>query len=261
LRSRVTVYGMKARHKLVYHKRVVRRFLLVRLKWNMLSPITPVPELYAAPLRRLGLTAPLRGLEMHLTPDSCAATQSYLQHHFPQWRTQPLLALAPGATWPTKRWPVERFAAVAQEVAQAQQAAVVILGGTADVSLGRELCRRLTVPVLDSTGQLSLMHSAALLQQCTLLLSNDSGLMHLATALRLPVVALFGPTVEAFGFYPFQAQAQVLSMPLPCRPCSTQGSHHCPQGHHHCMQQLSSSQVLRAVQQMWETIQPISRQG
>ena len=145
-------------------------------------------------------------------------------------------------------------------MAQARGAAVVILGGAADVPLGQELRQHLRGPVLDSTGQLSLMHTAALLQQCSLLLSNDSGLMHMATALHIPVVALFGPTVQEFGFYPFQAQAQVVSTPLPCRPCSTKGSHRCPQGHHHCMQQLSSGQVLTAVQQMWDTIQPTSLQ-
>ena len=95
---------------------------------------------------------------------------------------RPLLAVAPGARWSTKRWPVERFAAVAQTLAQAQQAAVVVLGSAEDSPLAQELCQRLRVPVLNSTGKLSLMHTAALLQQCHLLLSNDSGLMHMATA-------------------------------------------------------------------------------
>ena len=95
---------------------------------------------------------------------------------------------------------MERFAAVAQELAQAQQATVVVLGSAEERRLAQELCQRLSVPVLNSTGKLSLMHTAALLQQCQLLLSNDSGLMHMATALRVPVVAIFGPTVKSLGF-------------------------------------------------------------
>ena len=177
--------------------------------------------------------------------------RAYLRQAFPARTAGPLLAVAPGARWPTKRWPVERFAAVAQELAQARQAAVVLLGGSEDIALAHELCRRLRVPVLDSTGKLSLLHTAALLQQCHLLLSNDSGLMHMATALRVPVVAIFGPTVQEFGFYPFQARAQVVSAELPCRPCSTKGSTRCPRGHHHCMQQVTVAQVCTAASALW----------
>jgi heptosyltransferase-2 len=189
---------------------------------------------------------------MHLEPGSQEAIWTHLTHVFSEGGGRPLLALAPGAHWPTKRWPVERFAAVAQELAHTQGGAVIILGGTDDVPLARELCYRLSVPVLNSTGALSLMQTAALLQQCRLLLSNDSGLMHMATALKVPVVAVFGPTVQEFGFYPFQARAQVVSTALACRPCSTKGSARCPRGHHHCMQQVTSAQVLSVAQRLWE---------
>ena len=251
LRSRLLSYGVMAQRKLTYAKRTVRRALLVHLGWNTLRAMTPVPELYAAPLRYLGMTAPLPPLEMHLTPESQDTMRTYVRQRLPHSVQQPLLAVAPGARWPTKRWPVERFAAVAQELAQAQRAAVVVLGGAEDVALAQELCQRLCVPVLDSTGKLSLMHTAALLQQCHLLLSNDSGLMHMATALRVPVVAIFGPTVQEFGFYPFKAYAQVMSTDLPCRPCSTKGSVRCPRGHHQCMQQVTVAQVHAAAHTMW----------
>ena len=251
LRSRLLSRGVTAQRKLTYAKRTVRRALLVHLGWNTLQVMTPVPELYAAPLRHLGMTAPLSPLEMHLTPESREAMRTYVRQALPHSVERPLLAVAPGARWPTKRWSVERFAAVAQELAQAQRAAVVVLGGVEDVSLAQELCRRLCVPVLDSTGKLSLMHTAALLQQCRLLLSNDSGLMHMATALRVPVVAIFGPTVQEFGFYPFKACAQVISADLSCRPCSTKGSARCPRGHHQCMQQVTVAQVRTAAYTMW----------
>ena len=251
LRSHLLSRGVMATRKLTYAKRTARRALLVRLGWNTLRAMTPVPELYAAPLRRVGMTAPLPPLELHLTPASRDAMRTYVQQALPHSMEWPLLALAPGAHWPTKRWPVERFAAVAQELAQAQRAAVVLLGGAEDVPLAQELCQRLRVPVLDSTGKLSLMHTAALLQQCRLLLSNDSGLMHMATALRVPVVAIFGPTVQEFGFYPFKAYAQVISIDLPCRPCSTKGSARCPRGHHQCMQQVTVAQVGAAAHSLW----------
>jgi len=251
LRSCLLYRGLLAQRKLAYTKRTVRRALLVHLGWNTLRAMTPVPELYMAPLRCLGITAPLPPLEMHLTAESQEAMQAYLQQALPEGLARPLLAVAPGARWSTKRWPVERFAAVTHELAQTQGAAVVVLGSAEDTQLAQELCQRLSVPVLNSTGKLSLMHTAALLQQCHLLLSNDSGLMHMATALRVPVVAIFGPTVQEFGFYPFKACAQVISAEITCRPCSTKGSRRCPRGHHQCMQQVTVAQVCTAAHTMW----------
>ena len=251
LRSRLLYHGLLARRKLTYAKHTLRRALLVHCGWNTLRAMRPVPERYVAPLRCLGLTAPLPPPEMHLTAQSREAMHTYLRQELQERGDRPLLAVAPGARWATKRWPVERFAAAAQELAQAQQAAVVVLGSAEEQWLAQELCRHLRVPVLDSTGKLSLMHTAALLQQCHLLLSNDSGLMHMATALGVPVVAIFGPTVQEFGFYPFQACARVVCADLACRPCSTKGSRRCPRGHHQCMQQVTVAQVCAAAHTLW----------
>ena len=252
-RSQLLLRGLRARRKLTYNKRVLRRALLVRLGWNTLRRMTPVPELYAAPLRRLGLTGRLGAPTMHLDPESTEAMQAHVARSLPDAPNQPLLAVAPGARWPTKCWPVERFAAVARDLAREKQAAVVILGGPDEAPLARTLCDRLNVPAVNCAGTLSLMHSAALLSRCRLLISNDSGLMHMATALQVPVVAVFGPTVQEFGFYPFQARAEVVSEPLPCRPCSTKGSRRCPRGHHACMQDISSARVLAAARAVWES--------
>lgn len=252
-RSQVLLRGLRARRKLTYNKRVLRRALLVRLGWNTLRRMTPVPELYAAPLRRLGLTGRLGPPTMHLDPESTEAMKAHVARSLPDAPNQPLLAVVPGARWPTKCWPAERFADVAQQLAWEKQAAVVILGGPDEVQLARTLGGRLDVPVVNGAGTLSLMDSAALLSRCRLLISNDSGLMHMATALRVPVVAIFGPTVQEFGFYPFQARAEVVSELLPCRPCSTKGSRRCPLGHHACMQNISTARVLAAAKTMWES--------
>lgn len=251
LRSRLICQGLSAPLKLAYQKRVLRRQLLVRLGWNTLGAMTPVPELYAAPLRRLGIDTALSAPTMQLAAGSRDVMRQYLAQAFPAAAGRPLLALAPGARWATKRWPADRFAIVAQTLGEQYRAAVVILGDDADTDLAQALCQRLDVPAFNASGKFSLMQTAALLQQCRLLLSNDSGLMHMATALNIPVVAVFGPTVQEFGFYPFRAQARVVSTELACRPCSTKGSRHCPKGHHQCMLKVSTDQVLTAAQQMW----------
>jgi ADP-heptose:LPS heptosyltransferase len=70
--------------------------------------------------------------------------------------------------------------------------------------------------------------------------------MHMATGVGTPVVALFGPTVRAFGFFPYHARATVLAQDLQCRPCSTMGTARCPLGHHRCMVDLLPAQVAAA---------------
>ena len=252
-RSQLILRALRARLKLTYDKRVLRRALLVRLGWNTLRSMTTVPELYAAPLRRLGLEGHLGPPTMHLDSDSTEAADDRIARCLPEGFRGPLLAVAPGARWRTKRWPAERFAAVAQELAEERGAAVVVLGGADEAQLASALCDNLDVPVIHGAGTLSLMHSAALLSRCSLLVSNDSGLMHMATALQVPVVAIFGPTVQEFGFYPFQARAEVVSEPLPCRPCSTKGSMRCPRRHHACMHNVSSARVLAAARSLWKS--------
>jgi heptosyltransferase-2 len=241
----------RSRHRLTYRKHTLRRALLVHFKWNTLASTASVPERYALPLRRLGMHAPLSPTEMYVDADSARAIEQYLSDAGFQTASHCLMAVAPGARWKTKQWPVERFAAAAQALADRHGATIVILGDGHDRPLVQAFQQHLVAPAIDTVGQLPLMQTAALLQRCRLLLCNDSGLMHMATALGVPVVAVFGPTVKAFGFYPFQAVAEVVSHPLSCRPCTTKGSHRCPRGHHDCMRRIAPEQVVAAAKTLW----------
>jgi heptosyltransferase-2 len=241
----------RTKHRLSYRKYTLRRALLVYLKWNTLRHTAPIPERYALPLRRLGVEMPLPRPEVHVDAASVVALEQFLPAIGGQVVPQRMIAVAPGARWKTKQWPVARFAVVAQELATRHEATIILLGDRHDCPLVDLFRQHLAVPVIDAVGRLPLMQTAALLQRCRLLLCNDSGLMHLATALRVPVVAVFGPTVKAFGFYPFQAVAQVVSHPLPCRPCTTKGTDHCPRGHHGCMERIAPEQVVAAAETLW----------
>jgi heptosyltransferase II len=74
--------------------------------------------------------------------------------------------------------------------------------------------------------------------------------MHMATGVATPVVALFGPTVSAFGFFPYQAPALVLERALACRPCSAAGTQVCPLGHHRCLREIAPEEVVGAVEHL-----------
>ncbi len=164
---------------------------------------------------------------------------------------EPLIALAPGSVWATKRWP--SYNALAGElVARIPNCRVVVLGAAGDAPLaaaiGEAVKQRGGPPVVDATGKLSLLGSAALLSRCAALVTNDSAPLHLASAMNTPTIALFGPTVPAMGFGPLADRRAVLEMAsLTCRPCSAHGGQACPLGHWRCMRDLSANAVGEAV--------------
>jgi len=80
--------------------------------------------------------------------------------------------------------------------------------------------------------------------------SGDTGVMHMATGVGTPVVALFGPTVAQFGFFPYRAPAAVLERALDCRPCSATGTAACPLGHHRCLADITPEEVAAAVERL-----------
>jgi heptosyltransferase-2 len=167
---------------------------------------------------------------------------------------EPLIALAPGSVWATKRWP--SFDALASELAtRLPEHRVAVIGASGDAPLaaaiGAAVQQRGGPPGVDATGKLSLLGSAALLSRCAVLATNDSAPLHLASAMNTPTVALFGPTVPAMGFGPLAERQVVLGRDaLPCRPCSAHGGQACPLGHWTCMRDVEPGAVGAAVAQM-----------
>ncbi len=131
----------------------------------------------------------------------------------------PLAVLHPAARWPTKQWTPEAFAAVGDRIADAMGAAVVITGGRADVGAGEAVRTRMRRPALNLAGRTPLKVLAAILRRAAIMVTVDSGPMHLAAALGTPLVALFGPTAPSrtgpYGTGP----RRVLQEVLPCVPC------------------------------------------
>jgi heptosyltransferase-2 len=157
----------------------------------------------------------------------------------------PFVALAPGSVWATKRWPF--YAALAQQLAPF--ARLVVIGSRDDTVLARAIADAApSNRVLDATGQLSLLASAELIGRAAAIVTNDSAPLHLASAMGTPTVALFGPTIPAFGFGPLAPQAAVVEHDeLACRPCDRHGPQRCPLGHWRCMRELSPERVANIV--------------
>ncbi len=112
-------------------------------------------------------------------------------------RTRPLIILHPGANWFHKRWAPDRFAALGDRLAEAQHACVVITGAPSDRALAESITARMRRPATVLAGRTTLRQLGACLEQARLVISNDTGVLHLAAALGQPVVALYGPTSPA----------------------------------------------------------------
>ncbi len=159
-----------------------------------------------------------------------------------------LIAVAPGSVWNTKRWSKESFVELIDKLT-AKGFHVILIGGSDDV----ELCKQiyLSVPsknVYSAAGKFTFLQSAELIRRCRLLVSNDSAPMHIACAVKTPVVAIFGATAPQFGFAPFgEHNAIVETLGLSCRPCSIHGTDKCPIGTFECMKRITPAQVLNYV--------------
>jgi len=159
-----------------------------------------------------------------------------------------LIGVAPGTVWKTKQWLTERYIELVKKLTS-HGYPVVLIGGKEDV----ELCESIRNEVMSrsissAAGKLTFLQSAELLRRCRILISNDSAPMHLAVAMRTPVVAIFGATIPEFGFAPYGESDVVLETKgLTCRPCSVHGGHRCPVKTFDCMTQISADVVYEEV--------------
>jgi len=163
---------------------------------------------------------------------------------------KPLVALAPASVWATKRWPY--YADLAR--ALAPNARIVVLGSREDAALAGEVVAAGGESAMNAAGVFSLLGSAELIRRCSVLVTNDSAPQHLASAMDTPTIAIFGPTVPAFGFGPLARQSTTVGIEtLACRPCDRHGPRRCPLGHWRCMRDLGAGDVAGRVMDILST--------
>ena len=198
-------------------------------------------RLYAEALAPLGKFEP-GPVKVSLSPQARALAEDALQGI-----DGPAVAIAPGARWATKRWPAERFAAVADALA-AQGLAIVLCGGPSDRDAFAAFRAATRARVAADLSFLPIDALAAAIGRVRLLIACDSGPVHLASAVGTPALALFGPTSTARWGPPLPSRA--LAMGLACAPCSNHGGDYCPEGHHRCLADLAPEAVLAAAREI-----------
>lgn len=196
--------------------------------------------------------------DLHLTPDNEGAeiwTLTDFEHKeyraFREKTTDIRIAIAPGARHFTKRYPAHKYVEALNALHQLfPKAYFELYGGNEEKELCHDIETALPFVVENYAGKLSLLESVEQLNHCSLMISNDSGLMHIAAARGIPVVAIFGSTVQEFGFIPYAVPYRIVETDADCRPCSHIGRESCPLGHFTCMNAITTEQLLDAVQQL-----------
>ncbi len=197
--------------------------------------------------RNLALLAPFGGvpdvcppLHVPVRPEATARAAALLPVG-----PGPLVGLAPGSVWATKRWTADGFAAVAATLV-ADGARCVVLGAPAEATLAEEVRARSGGRAVVLAGRTDLATLVAVIDRLALLVANDSAPMHVACARGVPVVAVFCATTPDLGYGPWGGRATVIEADLDCRPCARHGGRRCPRGTEDCMRLVSSGVVIAA---------------
>jgi len=163
---------------------------------------------------------------------------------------RPLVGFAPGSAWPTKRWPAERYAELAEILSLELGAQIILLGDESDARVCAELLQKSKAGVVNLAGRTSLPELCGVISSLDALVSNDSAPVHVASAFSIPAVVVFGPTTPGFGFGPWRNPSRVMEKELACRPCHHHGPRECPEGHFRCMKDVAAREVADAVRQL-----------
>lgn len=223
-------------------KNKITQFLFVKFNINKYTQTIPIAERYLNVGKKAGITDDGEELEIYWDKKTENSTLQILKTSGLK-EDKSYFAIAPGAGFYTKRWPLDYYKIFIEETIKKHNCNIVILGNKQDQNEGNELNK--IQNVIDLTGKLSLIQSAVVLSKCKALISNDTGLMHMATAVKVPVLAIFGSTVKEFGFFPYRAKSIVVeNNHLQCRPCTHVGRNNCPKKHFDCMRSVTPSIVL-----------------
>ncbi len=225
-------------------KRSLKRNILLQTGINLMKNAVSQREAY------LSLIEPLTGsIELasttELFPDKFEKERAATIINDHQLKGEKIVALGPGASFKGKCWPQESFL----ELCEALQinGYKVILLGSEEESEPSWIFDNSRIKPLNLAGRLSFKETAAILEHCHLVVSNDSAIVHFGEAMKVPALAIFGPTVREFGYAPFLDQSRIMEIDLNCRPCSRNGKGRCTNRiQRRCLREIRVDRVLKA---------------
>jgi ADP-heptose:LPS heptosyltransferase len=215
-----------------YKKLSIRKLFLAKLHINLL-PKTHVCDRYVDTLKHLGVANDGKGLD-YFFPINNKFTAAFL----PTSHRAGFIAFVIGASYANKKMPVVKWIQLAKQLNRP----IVLVGGKEDIADAQIITQSNTSSIYNACGKYNLQESASIIQMANVVVSHDTGFLHVAAALKKPTITIWGATSPALQFeayYPNNSSIHHYNSIVPhlsCQPCSKQGDNHCPQGHFACMQ-------------------------
>jgi ADP-heptose:LPS heptosyltransferase len=218
----------------------------VNLKVNRL-PEVHIVDRYMETVRHFSVENDNKGLDFFTDPSAEGVTAS-----LPDPFKSGYVAFVIGAKHATKRLPDDKIAALIEQI----NLPVVLLGGPEDKESAEAIVSKTTAPVFNGAGHFSLQQSAVLVRESRLVITHDTGLMHIASAYKKRIISLWGNTVPEFGMYPYlpsgEGESRIFEVKgLNCRPCSKIGYDKCPKGHFKCMNEQDFQGIVSVARNWW----------
>ena len=227
-----------------FYKLNIQKYFYTAFKINML-PKVHIVDRYLKTIESVGVKNDGAGLDYFIAKEEETSLKDIPASHHAGY-----IACVIGAAHGTKRWPVHKW----KEFCKQMNHPVILLGGPEDKVNGDEIAAVDMTKIYNACGKFKLNESADLVQKAKLVISNDTGLMHIAAAFKKQIISLWGNTVPSFGMTPYYGYAPVSDVILQvnklwCRPCSKIGYDKCPLGHFKCMEKIEVTAVLERARQ------------
>jgi ADP-heptose:LPS heptosyltransferase len=225
-----------------FNKLNVQKWLLTALKINVMPPLHIVDRNLAT-LKKFNVVNDGKGLD-YFIPDIDKVKESDI----PAAHMYGYIGLVIGAALNTKKLPIHKL----KELCSKIDYPIILLGGPEDRATGNEIALLDDTKIYNSCGKFNLNESADLVRRSKLIVTHDTGLMHIAAAFKKPVISIWGNTTPAFGMTPYYGNTNTTNTifevkGLGCRPCSKIGFSKCPRGHFKCMEQQDIEQIVKTV--------------
>ena len=246
LRSKIFRSGLGKRYLFV-SKRRLHKLSLVYLKRSLMKEIIPIPEIYRAAARELKIEDDQKGLEVWLENEKISNEYLVSKPDQEVKSDKIRISIAPGAFHYTKQWPKEKFLKLIELIHKNYNAEITIIGGPKDVEITDYIMHSTPVNLIDKTNSVSILETCKVIDNSDLLITNDTGVQHLAAARKIPVISIFGSTVKELGFIPYRTKYVIAEVDLECRPCTHFGLDKCPKSHLNCLNLISEEYILSKV--------------
>ena len=221
-----------------FDKLNVEKWILVNLKINTLTK-KHIVDRYLQTVESLGVVNDNLGLD-YFIPESDVVKQEDI----PVSHSHGYIGIVTGAAHFTKKLPLHKL----KELCEKIDHPIILLGGNADWEIADAIAADDPVKIYNACGKFSLNESADLIKRAKLIITHDTGLMHIAAAFKKNIISVWGNTVPAFGMYPHQINNFISEVKkLWCRPCSKIGYNNCPLGHFKCMEKQSIDGIVQQV--------------